>query len=549
MENSSRPTPGAPDTDRPGPDDPAGGPTRPGRPATALGGPAGRRHRTGPRRHRAGILPPAVLGLTGSDPVPGQPGRRPGVRRAPAFSGVLDLTAGDPTEADDLAGTGPQTGAARRIGSHRRRLVLAGLALTAVLSAVMLVATLVNWAPDGPAPREMTTAERERLAALRVTNYRDLRAGLHVTVDRGTGRTDLLGWVDWARQLIYLDVGGPGAGALRGLAQASPTVLLVRPDPGAVPTPATPPLIPPAEGWRLPADRGLDPLVGLIFALAADRPEPVDGLAGRWVGRERINGDTVDILEGPSPGAGPASTGATAPAEPTGDGRARYWLDAAGRLHRLAVTLPGVGPVSVRLNRADRPTLRPVDALGGRPGLPRALDTAERDRWHRLPARLRAAGGAEVTVTGPVSAGTNLRGAGWLSWTAGTAYLGVTDLDAEGPRTLVRRDRDGFTRIDGPAAGSGAGPRRCPRRRPAGGPHRTAPKPSIRCWRRRCERPGEPGRRAASGGYAATASPAPRSTSWRSTAPGARRATGSTGPGCYAGWSSRPAPAPGRNST
>ncbi len=374
---------------------------------------------------------------------------------------ALDPAAGDPAEDEDLAGASEEADEARRRAARRRRLTLTGLALTAVLSAVMLVATLVNWAPGDPAAREMTVAERERLAAMRVTNYRDLRAGLHVTIDGGTARTDLLGWVDWARQLAYLDVGGPGAGALRGLAQATPTVLVVRPDPAAVPTPATPPLVPPADGWRLPADRRLDPLLGLIFALATDRPDPADPPAGRWVGRDRINGEAVDILEGPLPGAGtaPTRTGSAAPTGATGDGRAaRYWLDPAGRLHRLEVNLPGFGPVSVRLNRADRPTIRPVEALGGRPSLPRALTAAERDRWRRLPDRLRTAGGAVVTLTGPVSAGTNLRGEGWLSWTAGTAYLGVTDLDADGPRTLVRRDRSGFTRIDGPSAGSGSGP-------------------------------------------------------------------------------------------
>ncbi|WP_199523643.1 hypothetical protein [Micromonospora craterilacus] len=396
-------------------------------------------------------MPPAVLGLTGPDPAPGEPGRRPGIRRAGVSLGGLDLAGGDPAEDEDLAGATEEAGTARRGTSRRRRITLTALGLTAVLSAVMLVATLVNWAPDGPAPREMTAAERERVAGMRVINYRDLRAGLHVTVGGGTARTDLVGWVDWARQLVYLDVGGPGAGPLRGLAQATPTVLVVRPDPAAVPTPATPPLVPPSDGWRLPADRGLDPLLGLIFALASDRPEPADGPMGRWVGRDRVNGEAVDILEGPLPSAAPATTGSTAP---TGEGQAaRYWLDPTGRLHRLTANLPGVGPVTVQLNRADRPTLRPVDALGGRPGLPRALSATERDRWRRLPERLRSAGGAAVTLTAPVSAGTNLRGTGWLSWTSGTAYLGVTDLDADGARTLVRRDRTGFTRIEKTPAG------------------------------------------------------------------------------------------------
>ncbi|WP_206025004.1 hypothetical protein [Micromonospora zingiberis] len=441
MENSSRPVPGARSTDRPGPDEPTASPARSGPPAGAPGSRTDRRHRGGPRRHRAGIGPPAGLGLGSAEQATGQPGQRPGERRAGFTHRLLDPAAADPTD-DDLAGVDEDADEARQRSARHRRLTLTGLALTAVVAAIMLVATLVNWAPDGPAARELTSAERDRLAVMRVTNYRDLRAGLHVTVGDGTSRTDLLGWVDWARQLVYLDVGGPGAGPLRGLAQASPTVLVIRPDPAAVPAPAMPPLIPPTDGWRVPADQRLAPLLAMIFALGADRPDPTDQVSGRWVGRDHRNGEDVDILEAAPPVAEPAVTGT------------RYWLDSAGRLHRLETTVTAVGPVTVQLNRTDRPTLRPVDALGGRPGLPRALNTAERDRWRRLSDRLRAAGGATVTLTVPASAGTNLRGTGWLSWTSRTAYLGVTDLDTDGTRTLVRQDRDKVTRMAAPSSGN-----------------------------------------------------------------------------------------------
>ncbi|MBX7266029.1 hypothetical protein KIF24_08335 [Micromonospora sp. Llam7] len=458
---------------------------------------------------------------------------------------MLDPAESDQAEQEHLAGTGDRAGEARRDLARRRRLTLTGLALTAVVSAVMLVATLVTWASDGPAAREMTAAERDRLAVMRVTNYRDVRAGLRVTVGDGTTRTDLLGWVDWARQLIYLDVGGPGAGPLRGLAQATPTVLVVRPDPAAVPTPAMPPLVPPADGWRLPAERGLDPLLGLIFALATDRPEPAAGPDGRWVGREQVDGEQVDILEAPPPGPAPLTpTTGTDGGDP-----ARYWLDPAGRLHRLEADLPGIGPVTVVLNRADRPTLRPVDALGGRPGLPRALTAAERDRWRRLPARLRAAGGATVTLTGPVSGATNLRATGWLSWTSGTAYLGVTDLDADGRWTLVRHHRGKITRIEGNPPGDGTS--RPPLPPPAtgwrAGPHRTeALDPLVDAALRAAQRDGPQGgtRRIRGDSHAGATVDVVQVDTARG-----RCATGSTGPGCCAGWSCRPGRAPGRSST
>ncbi|MGW0503312.1 hypothetical protein [Micromonospora sp. NPDC003241] len=443
-------------------------------------GPAGRdsrRHRAGARRHRAGITPPAILGLTRPDPATGTPRPRPGVRRAAVVHGMLDPAAGNPAEDDDLAGTDQDVEQSRQAAARRRRVVLAALALTAAASAVTLVATLVNWTPAAPPARELTAAERDRLAAMRVVNYRDVRAGLHLTVSGTAGRTDLLGWVDWARRLVYLDVSGPGAGPLRGLAQATPTVTVLRPDPEAMSTPAMPPLMPPGGGWRLPADPSLDPLLHLLFDLARDRPEPADELTGRWLRHEQVNGETVDVLEATLPRPAPSPTGSptAAPRTVPGD-TARYWLDAAGRLHRLETALPGVGTVQLQVHRADRPTLRPVDALGGRPGLPRALTTTERDRWRRLPARLRAAGGATVTLVGPVGTGLDLRGSGWLSWTAGTAYLGVTELDATDRCVLVRHDRHAVTRIETrPATDPAARPPLPP---PATGwrtgPHRTS---------------------------------------------------------------------------
>ncbi|MGW3602496.1 hypothetical protein [Micromonospora sp. NPDC005161] len=371
------------------------------------------------------------------------------------------------------------TGPAR--AGRRRRTVLLLLGLTAVTSATALVIGLLSWAPDPPEPaRPLTVAEGERLAAMRVTNLRDLRAGVRVTVGAGAARTELVGWVDWSRPLLYLDVGGPGAGVERGLLQSVGPLLVIRPDPSAVPTPAVPPLVPPADHWRLhhlAPGAGLAPVLDLLLGLAADRPDPAQALrdgGARWVARDTVAAGPVDILQAPLPGGAPASGNpapGSAAAGPPGveadlDGQTRYWLDQDSRLHKLVAQLPGVGPVTVILNRADRPTLRPVDALGGRPGLPRALTDAERDRLGRLPARLRAQGGATLTLTAPVGTDTNLRGAGWLSWTARTAYLAVADLGVPDRRTLLRRDTAGLARADVPAAAGGGGTAETPGRPP-----------------------------------------------------------------------------------
>ncbi|MEU4377992.1 hypothetical protein [Micromonospora echinofusca] len=340
------------------------------------------------------------------------------------------------------------TGGVPRVVTGRRRTVLLVLAAVAVLSAAALVVGLLTWAPErAEQPRALTADERERLAAMRVTNYRDLRAGVRVTAGAGGARTELVGWVDWSRPMVYLDVGGPGAGAERGLLQATPTVALLRPDPTAVPTPAPPPLVPPTERWRLhdpSAGRWLAAVLDLVFRLATDRPDPPAD-AARRVGGASVGAAPVDILQAPPPGPG-----ASAP-PPSPDGHPRYWLDHDARLHRLETVLAGAGPVTVQLNRADRPTLRPVDALGGRPGQPRALSTAERGRLDRLPARLRARGGAAVTLTAPVATVTNLRGAGWVSWGTRTAYVAVADLGVPDRRTLLRVDGTGASRADVPA--------------------------------------------------------------------------------------------------
>ncbi|MEH0830589.1 hypothetical protein, partial [Micromonospora sp. CPCC 205714] len=364
---------------------------------------------------------------------------------------------------------------------------LAALGVVAAASAAALVGGLLSWAPPGEPARALTAVEAERLAATRVTNYRDVRAGVRVTVGAGAARTDLVGWIDWARPLAYLDVGGPGAGGDRGLLQATPSVVVVRPDPAAVPTPALPPPVPPADRWRLrelPADRALAGALDVLFRLSADRAEPADPLrhgAGRWVGRETLAGEPVDVLQALLPGRRVAADPTAGPSAPpaAGDGDPRWWVDRDSRLHRWEGRLPGGQVVAVELDRTDRPAIWPVDALGGRPGLPRALTDVEADRLARLPARLRAQPGAAVTVAVPLGTAANLRGSGWLSWTGGVAYLSVAELDTLGRRTLLRRDRGGFARAEvpvGPGDG-GAGLNGPPLPPPAGAAWRTSARP------------------------------------------------------------------------
>ncbi|MET8359619.1 hypothetical protein [Micromonospora sp. NPDC005171] len=453
------------------------------------------RHRTGPAGGASAANRPTTD--TGGGPTAGRPSG--GTRRATAGRRTTDThraaaarslaeNRDNTARRDDTPDTADTTGAADTTGptsaGRRRRTVLLLLGLTALTSATALVLGLLSWAPDPPEPaRPLTVPESERLAAVRVTNLRDLRAGVRVTAGTGATRIELVGWVDWSRSLLYLDVGGPGAGAERGLLQRSGRVLVVRPDPAAVPTPAAPPLVAPEDRWRLhrlAPGAQLAPVLDLLLDLAADRPDtptrtaPSNG--ARWIARETVPAGPLDVIQAPLPTGTPAastSVGTPGAATPAPDEQTRYWLDQDARLHKLVTRLPGAGPVTLIFNRADRPTLRPVDALGGRPGLPRALTDAEQRRLDRLPARLRAQGGATLTLTAPTGTDTNLRGAGWLSWTARTAYLAVADLGVPDRRTLLRRDAAGLARADLPAVTAGGGtaeaPARPPLPPPAGG--------------------------------------------------------------------------------
>ncbi|WP_430496425.1 hypothetical protein ACQRWP_18515 [Micromonospora trifolii] len=463
VDTSPTPAPDTAPTATPRPDDPSTG-----------------RHRTGPAGSASAAI--RTTSDTGGRPTAGRTsggarrataGRKTdGTRRAAAERSHETTRRDDtPDTAEAADTTGPPS------AGRRRRTVLLLLGLTAVTSATALVLGLLSWAPDPPEPaRPLTLAEGERLAAIRVTNLRDLRAGVRVTAGTGAARIELVGWVDWSRSLLYLDVGGPGAGAERGLLQKSGPVLVIRPDPAAVPTPAAPPLMPPADRWRLhrlAPGAHLAPVLDLLLDLAADRPDtttrtaPSDG--ARWIARETVPAGPLDVIQAPLPASAPAAStviGTPSAATPAPDGQTRYWLDQDARLHKLVTRLPGAGPVTMIFNRADRPTLRPVDALGGRPGLPRALTDAEQRRLDRLPTRLRAQGGATVTLTAPMGTDTNLRGAGWLSWTARTAYLAVADLGVPDRRTLLRRDAAGLARADLPAVNAGGGTAEAPARPP-----------------------------------------------------------------------------------
>ncbi|XTZ14580.1 hypothetical protein ACQSSU_24315 [Micromonospora echinospora] len=474
---------------------------------------------------------------SGPAPAPGDAGPDVPGDADPDIPGDADLNA--PGERDAPA----RTDLAAPVGgdpARRRRTLLVGLGAVALVTAAALVAGLLSWRPDPPDPaRALTVTEAERLAAVRVTNYRDGRARLRATVGRGGDRVEAVGWVDWTRPLVYLDVGGPGAGPLRGLVQATPGVVAVRPDPAAVLTPAVPPLVPPADNWRirdLPDRPALAALLDLLFALSTDRPDPVARFGdARWVARDTVGRTPVDVFRmattptatpaggttvtPPAPTATPAGGTAATPPAPTATGTTtpppaagtprppaddgwRYWVDRDARLHRLAARLPGAVPVVLDLDRSHRPPLHPVAALGGAPGLPRNLTREEAERLTRMPARNRALGGTALVLAVPTDTGANLRGGGWLDWRGQVAYLATTDLDAPEQRTVARHDRSGVTRTRLPVGDE------APDARPP------LPPPGDARWERVRSGPGELDRLVGSALRAGREPPDPNRATW-----------------------------------
>jgi hypothetical protein len=364
-----------------------------------------------------------------------------------------------------------------RTTDRRRAVALAVLACLSIGSAVGLAGGLVSCTPaDGPAEaRPLSAAEAQRLASMRLVNYRDKRAGIEARYGKGDATVRMTGWVDWTRSLVYVNVGGPGAGAERGLIQAVPGILATRPatpaaDPAAPHAVDTavdaPPVTPPADGWRIrafsvagPKPAPLESFLALLFTVATDRTDAADVLEhseSRWLGTDKLAGTEVDVLLGPAvpprevAPAGSASPRVDAPSPTPAPsalaqmgGGVRYWIDASSRMHRFEALLGNDVPVEVDLNRTDNPQFVAVDAFGGLQVKARAVTAEEAAVLARVAQRNLSRGGGTVDLTVPTMPAANLRGAGWIDWKEGIAYLSVRDLDNPADVALLRADREG----------------------------------------------------------------------------------------------------------
>lgn len=371
-------------------------------------------------------------------------------------------------------------------------------------SVAGLVGGLVSCAPEEPAAqaRPLSAAEAQRLAEMRVTNFRDERTGINATWGDGATQVKVAGWVDWKKALAYLRVGGPGAGDQRGLLQAVPGVVAnrpatageaaaeaeaPRPSDATKPAPpvAEPPADPPADGWRLrtwtPTGQKATPLdtfLSLVFLIASTKPDQADLLAktdARWVGQDRIGGTAVDVLLGPAvppqplptvkPRPTPSATASVQPerapsnsaspspsrtAPPTAlnelGGAVRYWLDtSAPKLRRFEALLPGNLSLRVDLDRAERPEVNALAAFGGDTIAPRKPTKTESALLAKMRERNYERGGAKITVSVPTVPVADLRGGGWLDWRAAVGYLAVYDTRKATDVAVLRPSVEGMS--------------------------------------------------------------------------------------------------------
>jgi hypothetical protein len=339
------------------------------------------------------------------------------------------------------------------------RSVLALLALLAVGSAAGLAGGLITASQsENDSGRPLSLRDARQLAGVRAANYREARAGVFVTLGPTGAETYLTGWVDWRRSLVYAAVSGPGAAQAHRLLQAVPGVVAERPHGagGRPPTTDTgrPPANPPASGWHVRAsaagtpDHPLDSLLAVLLGLARNASDPPDALAqtdARWLGTAQAGGSQVDVMAGPAtfPTAIARNRPGTARSLSSMGGAVRYFVDDRSRLHRFDVLLPGGLPARVDLDRADRPQLTAIDALGGRPTRARPLTAGEAVLLAGVRLHNANVGGARIALVLPAPPVAHLTAQGWANWAQAVVYLAVRPTDRPGDALLLRADPGG----------------------------------------------------------------------------------------------------------
>jgi hypothetical protein len=332
-----------------------------------------------------------------------------------------------------------------------RRVLNLALAIVLVIGFIATFSSVMaSCGTKAGSTRPLKDSEIQLLSRMRKNNFADGSVAIKGKIGKGARLTNVDGWVDWKRGLIYLSAANAGSGAL---VQARPGIIAIRPGELGKTTTGPPPEVPPADGWRVrPLDFSsedkapMDNLIAFLFLLAhdqADRTDLLKSLKNQWVRRDNANGTAVDVLLGPAvvpetqPSAAPAPSASpsasTKPLDPSSleahGGAVGYWLDPDAKLHRVETFLGDNLSTTIDFTRGKQPEFVPVDALGGRDISPREVTDAEATLISAMRQRDYRARGAAVVITLPVLPGALRQAKGWLDWQRGVAYLSVRDID------------------------------------------------------------------------------------------------------------------------
>ncbi len=351
----------------------------------------------------------------------------------------------------------------------RNRRTVALVALAALVIGGLVAANgLVSCANAPKAAsfpsRLVTTAEANRLAGVRLSNYTLGHAGISVTIGAGSSAMHLTGWVDWKQPLIYLNSLSAKASSTDGMIQAIPGVVAMRPGRYNPATTASkgggridpyppPPTTAPPTGWQVRSvERGssIDTMITLLFAMrnnVVDSASQISAIGTKLVGTDEINGDPVDIIDGAAvpPPAGtalPSSSGLPFAAE---GGQVRYWVDSRSQLLRASALINANTTLQIDFDRTDRADPSAIELLGGAAIKPTTLTTKQAQLLAHLRVNDYASPGGTITLAIPVSPTALYSGAGWIDWRVPALYATLRNNKASMPDVPVRADAGGLS--------------------------------------------------------------------------------------------------------
>jgi hypothetical protein len=240
---------------------------------------------------------------------------------------------------------------------NKRLIAIVGAVVVAAVAAVVVIvvtsgggAVKTTGVAKGGGPRPVTSEEAERLATMGVKDYQDVGVAFHALIVSPQGTVALNGDVDFHAVAGYGEVSG-GKGRSFTL-EWDGAALIAWPSKGKPTTPPeTVPVSAPRERALAPSTSSVDTVLAVLLGLGERQPDDAKQVqkgGARWLGTSKIDGKTVDVMQGPSakgPGHG-------------SDTSLDFWVDESGNLLRVDIYLNGsTTPTQVDL---DPSTYAPV---------------------------------------------------------------------------------------------------------------------------------------------------------------------------------------------